>query len=314
MKNGNKLFWVVLLAAVIGSFGYRAAAQTQKQKKVTVKVISGDTDSAVKLDTTFSGDGIKYSSSSEIMVINLDSIMQANHEEIEKHMRVMALKMDSLNEWSFKGDFECLHKEVDELLKENGLRFKHEGQPGRVLVLRDNGEEVDIEEFINEEVELIKIIESHSGSIGHDECATQTIVITEGADGKMPFIHKHAPGPHGRVRVEPIPLEDISFLKQIGISTKMLVAEPLTLEELTIEIEKIMEDEKLQTYLKIECDLPAGTYDFNVYNGEGLQIKEQKNIKGDGPLKEDVKLKKEEAPYYMILTKNNQLLGRKIVL
>ena len=102
-------------------------------------------------------------------------------------------------------------------------------------------------------------------------------------------------------------------MKEFGVSSKKLLNEPLDLEDLKVKIEKIMEDEKLQTLMQIECELPEGEYHLELFNEEGETVKEEKEIKA-GPMKQEMELKQEEAPYYLILSKNNQFFGRKIIL
>ncbi|TRX70317.1 hypothetical protein [Carboxylicivirga sp. M1479] len=318
MKNGNNSLKIVLTGIILVSMVFGAIAQTTKKNQVKVKVITSDGGKVVDMDTTFNHDVFVFQSDGNTKVINLDSIMEGHHHDMDKHMRVMAFKMDSLNDFNFEfdGDVEKMHIEMEKLLKEKGIMLEEMGHASkggnRMVIMQSGGAEVDIEEFINDEGDHVKIIkkEIHGDEDGKHE--VKTFVIASDTHD-MPMAWKEKNEYHSTVKVESIPLEDISFLNELGVSTKKLMSEPLDLNSLKVKFEKIMEDDKLQTLVHIECELPAGDFQMQLFNQEGEKVKEESDIKS-GVFKQELDLKEEEAPYYYILSKNNQLFGRKIVL
>lgn len=319
MKSGRKALGLILTAVLIATVSITATSQSKKKSQVKVKVISSEGDKVVEMDTTFNHDVFVFSSGDKTKVINLDSIMEAHHHDIDKHMRVMAFKMDSLNEFNFDfdGNMTEIHEEMERIMKEKGIEWKefedmHKEHGNRIMIMQNGENEFDIEEFINEDGDHIKIIKKEIHESSDHEPGTRTYVITSDSHDKpMHWKEKHAH--KTTVSVESIPLEDIAFLKKIGLSQKKIMSEQIKLEELQVKIEKIIEDEKLQTLMHIECELPEGTYHLEMFNQEGNKVKEEKEIKA-GPMKQEFELKKEEAPYYLILSKNNQFFGRKVVL
>ena len=319
MKSGKRVFGLILSAVIIATCSFNTTAQTKKNNQVRVKVINSEGEKVVEIDTTFNHDVYVFSSGDKTKIINLDSIMDAHHGEIDKHMRVMAFKMDSLNdfEFEFDGDMEKMHIEMEKLLKEKGIQIEelehmHEAHRNRVIIMQEGKNEMDIEEFVNEDGDHIKIIKKEIIEEGeHEPVVKSFIIASDTHDIPMHWKEKHEH--KTTVKVEAISLEDISFLKKIGLSQKKIMNEPLKIEELKVKIEKMIEDEKLQTLMHIECNLPEGNYHLEMFNQEGNKVKEDKNIKA-GPMKQEFDLKKEEAPYYLILSKNNQFFGRKVVL
>ncbi len=319
MKSGKRVFGIILGAILICTASLSVNAQTNKKSQVKVKVISTEGEKVIEMDTTFTNDVFVITSGDETKVINMDSIMAVHHDEIDKHMRVMAFKMDSLNDFhiEFDGDMEKVHIEMEKLLKEKGIKLEemehlHEAHRNRIIIMQEGENELDIEEFITEDGDHIKIIKKEILEEGEHEPRVKSFIIaSDNHDIPMHWKEKHE---HTTtVKVESIPLEDISFLKKIGLSQKKIMSEQLKIEELKVKIEKIIEDEKLQTLMHIECDLPEGSYHLEMFNQNGDKVKEDKEIKA-GPMKQEFDLKEEEAPYYLILSKNNQFFGRKVVL
>jgi len=319
MKKSNRVLQLILSGLLVMVFGFGINAQTKKKNEVKIKVITSEGEKVIEMDTTFNHDVFVFQSGDESKVINLDSIMEGHHKDIEKHMKVMAFKMDSLNDFHFEfdGDMEKMHAEMEKLFKEKGIEMEElahlrNAHKNRIMIVQGEDGDVDIEQFINEDGDNIRIVKKEL----HGECEgdhdVKTIVIASDSHD-MPLHWKEKHSHRTTVKVESIPVEDISLLKKAGVSPKKLLAEPLDIEELKVKIEKIMKDEQLQTLMHIESDLPEGNYEFQLFNHDGTKVKEEKEIKA-GAMKQKLDLKEEEAPYYMILSKNNQLLGRKIIL
>lgn len=317
MKKGKTALCLILTGIITVTLSHQLTAQNQKENRVKVKVISNDGKKVVDMDTMFSHDVFVYQVNGETTVVNLDSIMEANRDEIDKHMKVLAFKMDSIDDFHFDmdADMEKMEMEIERVLKEKGIVMEEmEHMKGahhnRVMVLKGGEHDFDIQEFMDEDGEVVKIIKKEVECGEDGKHGVKTYVITSDAG---PMHWKERAEHRTTVKVESIPMDDIAFLKKIGVSPKKLMAEPLELEKLKVKIEKIMEDETLQTLMHIECELPEGTYQMEVFNQEGQKVKEKTEIKS-GPFNEELELKKEEAPYYLLLSKNNQLFGRKIVL
>lgn len=319
MKNANLAIRFILLGLMVISMGYQVNAQTKKKSQVKVKVITNEGEEVIEMDTTFNHDIFVWHSEKDGKYIELDSLMKCHEKDIEKHMKVMAFKMDSLNDFHFKfdGDMEKMHLELEELMKEKGIHLEemehlNEAHKNRIMILKGEDGDFDIGEFINEDGDEIKIIKKELRGERDGEHEVKTVIIASDSH-EMPYHWKGKHAYRTKVKVESIPLEDITILKKFGVSSKKLLNEPLNLEDLKVKIEKIMEDEKLQTLMQIECELPEGEYHLELFNEEGETVKEEKEIKA-GPMKQEMELKQEEAPYYLILSKNNQFFGRKIIL
>ncbi|MBK3516366.1 hypothetical protein [Carboxylicivirga marina] len=319
MKSGTFASKLILSGILMTSIGFGITAQTKKKNQVKIKVISSEGEKVVEMDTTFNHDVFVFQSGDETKIVNIDSIMEAHHHGMDKQMRVMAYKMDSLNDFHFEfdGDMEKMHIEMEKILKEKGIELKeleelHKAHKNRIVIMQGEDGEVDIEEFINEDGDHVKIIKKEIHDMEDHEPGVKTFIIASDSHD-IPVHWKEKHEHRTTVQVESIPMEDIAFLKEIGVSAKKLTASPLELQDLKVKIEKIMEDEKLQTLMHIECELPEGSYQLEMFNQAGSKVKEKKALKA-GPLKEEFDLKEEEAPYYFILSKNNQLFGRKIIL
>ncbi len=275
MKNGKKTLWLVLLAMFIGGLGHNLIAQTQKQSKVKVKVISSDGKKVVDMDTTFTHDVFVYTANGETKVMNLDSIMDANREEMDKHMKVFAIQMDSLNDirFDFDRDMEEMDKEIELMLQEKGIVLEEleqmrDAHHNRVMVLQGDERDFDIQEFMDEDGDVVKIIRKEIECEGED--GVKTIVISS---DEHPMHWTERAEHRTTVKVESIPMEDIAFLKKLGVSSKKLMAEPLELKDLKVKIEKIMENETLQTLMQIECELPDGNYQMELFNQDGKRLR-----------------------------------------
>jgi len=321
MKKLKRVFIVqLMLVALLGAGSFTSMLNAQsKNNSVKIKVVTKEGEKVVDMDTTFTHDVMVFQYGDDTKVINVDSMVKAHTKDIDKHMRVLSLKMDSLNDFNFEfdGDMEKMHIELERLLKEKGVHMEelsciHEKGHNRVVFIGEEDDEVDVEEYFGDDGEHVKIIRKEIIADEDGEHNVKTFVIT--SDSHSAPMHWKSKHTHtATVKVEAIPLEDIAFLKKAGLSSKKLMAEPINIEDIKIKVEKIMENEVVQTLLHIECELPEGSYQMEMINQEGKVVKEDKEIQA-GTMKQEFELKKEEAPYYMILSKNNQMFGRKIVL
>jgi MFS superfamily sulfate permease-like transporter len=318
MKKMRTAFGIILAGLVFAGFGFNTEAQNKKKSHVKVKVISDDGKKVIEMDTTINHDVFVFDSDKECKFIELDSIMKEHEEEIEKHMKVFAIKMDSLKEFNFKmdGEMEEIHLELEKVLKEKGIHLEElehlkEAHKNRIMIIKDGDGEV-IEEFIDGDGDKVKIIKKEIKGDKDGKHEVKTIVIASDSHGQ-PYHWKGKHAHKATVKVESIPIEDIAVLKKFGVSAKKLLNEQIDIKGIKVKIEKILEEEKLQTLMQIECDLPEGDYHLEFFNEDGKLVKEEKNIKA-GSMKQEFELKEEEAPYYLILSKNNQFFGRKVVL
>ncbi len=317
-----------LSKALIASFtfilivGFNLQAQ---KKAVKVKVIKGDETKEIHKDTTIVKEIVIVDVDGETKMINIDSIVNAHTGDIDKHMKVMAFHMDSLSDMNFDFDFEHgediekMHIEIERMLKEKGVAMEelenvHKiGANNMIFISKDGENTVDVETIVNEDGEQVKIITKkiHLEHIDGDE-DHMTYVIKSGGD-KHPM-HWHSKSDMPSVKVESIPVDEIAFLKKAGVSSKKLLNEPLKVENFKIKIEKKIENEVKQTLLHIECLLPSeGEYALEMIKKDGASKTSESNIAA-GEFKKEFELQKEEAPYYLILSKNNKLFGRKITL
>jgi len=279
-----------------------------QSKKKTVKVITHHHNK----DTINNHNVVVYHHNGDEMTINIDSLVTCHTKGFDKQMRVFALKIDSLQdfEFDFDDDLEKMHIELERLLQEKGLHLdelKHLHKAGdkRIAFLSGDDAKIDVEEFVDEDGEHIKIIRREIKK-DDDSNGVHTYVISSDPDRSM-ALHKR------RLKVSSIPIEDLSVLTKAGVSHKQLLGEQLSLDDIKVQLKTSIEDKMSRIILQIECELPKGKYQMEMINKTGKVVEEKKNMKA-GAVKEEFDLKKEEAPYYLILSGNNQLFGRKIVL
>ena len=289
-----------------------------KSNKVVVKIVNDEGEQIIEMDTTFNHDVFVYQNNGDTKIINLDSVMNVQAAHMDKHMRLMAFKSDSLSDvFKFDGDFEKLHVDIDQLLEERGINTKelerlNDLVRDRMVFIPEEGEGIDVEEFADEEGHHIKVIRKQMKSDGDEEHGEKTYEMTSSSSNR-PISRRKRYEYHSTVTVESIPLEDLSILKKAGVSSKQLMAQSIDISEVKVKVEKVMKDEEQQTLLHFECDLPEGNFTMEMINQEAKTIMEEKNIEA-GPFKRQFDLKQDEAPYYFILSKNNRIFGRKIVL
>jgi len=81
-----------------------------------------------------------------------------------------------------------------------------------------------------------------------------------------------------------------------------------------VKFQKKIENELKQTVLYIDCILPdGGDYELEMIKKDGEVKNKDSNIPS-GEMKKEFEVKEEEAPYYLILSNNNKIFGRKISL
>ncbi|GEM_PF-3605295 len=309
----------IQLLIVLGLIVVCTANGQSAKKQVKVKVVSTTDGKVVEMDTTFNHDVIVYKLGDETKVVNIDSIINAHMIDVDKHMRVMAFKLDSLDDFHFEfdGDMEKFHIEMERMMKERGVHLKelervHDDHCNKMIFIEGEEGNFDIEEFINEDGDHVKIIKKEIHEENSDGPGAKKIIIRTDSEGDGSFwkdVHFH----NNNVKVEAIPIDDLTLLKKAGLSSKMLLSEPMDLEDVKVRVEKIIDDKLEKTLLNIECNLPDGEYEMNLINQVGEKVKEEKDIP-KGEFKEEFDLNKQEAPYYFILSKNNRLFGRKIIL
>jgi hypothetical protein len=328
LKNMDmKMNYLKLTKAIVALFSFLIlmSFNMQAQKKaVKVKVIkSGDT-TEIKKDTTVVNDVVIIDVDGESKMINIDSIVQAHTKDIDKHMKVMAFHMDSLSEMNFDFDFEHgediekMHIEIERMLKEKGIameelkNFHKNSANNMIFISKDGDNTVDVETIVDEDGEHVKIITKKIHGDQLDGVEDHTTYIIK-SDDKHPM-RWHSKSVMPSIKVEAIPVDDIAFLKKAGVSSKKLLNDPLIVEDFKIKIEKKIENDLKQTLLHIECLLPSdGEYSLDMIKKDGVSKTTESKIPA-GELKKEFELEKDEAPYYLILSKNNKLFGRKITL
>lgn len=309
-----KLVQTILSAVALLLF-FSVNLQAQN-KEVKVKVIK---NGEVK-DSCLHEDILIVEVDGAVKRINIDSIVHEHTKDIDKHMKIMAFHMDSLSDMdiNFEGDMEKMHIEIERMLKEKGIAMEelekiHMEKANNLIFISEDGDHtVDVETIVNEDGEHVKIIKKKIQVEHSDEDGGhKTYIIKSGDKHPMRWHAKHH---KAMVKVESISLDEIAFLKKAGVSTKKLMGDPLDVEEFKIKLEKKIENEIKQTFLHIECQLPAkGEYEMEVLKKDGSALTKESNIPA-GELKKEFELKDQEAPYYFILTQNNKLFGRKVIL
>lgn len=308
-----RYYFLLLIALLV--VGASISAQEKKENKVKIKVITSEGEKVVDMDTTFNHDVMVFHTDGDTKVLNMDSILKAH--DIDEHVKVMAYKLDSLNDFNFEmeGDMENMHIEIERILKEKGIVMEDigemhgEGRKSMIFIGEDG--EVDIDKYIDDEGRKSIFIKKGYSSGDCNKTCCKKVIVNKGGKSSMSWTTNTT---HTTTaRVEAIPVDDISFLKELGVSTKMLLNDPINVDELKVKIEHIIKNGVEQTIMQIECELPEGKYELEMFNKEGETVKEDKELEG-GPLKQDFELSKDEAPYYMILSKNNRLFGRKVTL
>ncbi|MBS2097737.1 hypothetical protein [Carboxylicivirga linearis] len=315
-KKRNPLSILILALMMISCFSTFA-----QQKVVKVKVVTDGDSATVKIDSTFTEEVMVFDFDEDAMHMNIDSIVEAHTKGLDKKMQVLAFKMDSLTDmdfnFNFEGNMEEMHKEIERIMKEKGIEMEDlEGfdiaEPHKMIFIGEGvGENtVDVESFVDEEGNHVKVIKKtiqvRDGEEGDDKTSYVIKSVRDGAPVKW---HTKT-----TVSIEPIPMDEVAFLKKIGVSTKKLLNEPLDVREFQVKVEKKIENELKQTLLHIECILPeGGKYDVEMIKKDGeIASKEEKVPSGE--MKKEFEVTDEESPYYLILSKNNKIFGRKITL
>lgn len=115
---------MVLSMLTIGCFS------TMAQKKVVkVKVVTDGDSTTVAVDSTITNE-VMVLDFDEFNSMNIDSIIQIHTKDLDKKMKVMAFKMDSLADmdfnfnFDFDGNMEEMHKEIERIMKEKGIELK----------------------------------------------------------------------------------------------------------------------------------------------------------------------------------------------
>lgn len=318
----NKLGMSVLIALL----GFGLTLNAQKKEKRVVKIIEHSEHEHGDADTVISKNVMVYHIDEDDVNVNIDSIIEAHKGDMDKHMKVMAFKLDSIDEldfdFKFDGEMEEMHIELERLMKEKGHAFDElkkiqMSKAGNMVFISEDGEHhtINIDEEVDGGVKHVKIItKSHCEEGNQKGERVESYIIKTGDRSEANVWHSKANIHRANVKIESIPMEDIAFLKKAGVPTKNLMNEAIKVEELKLKIEKIIENEINQTIVHIECLLPdEGPYKLEVLKKDSEALIKKETI-NDKKLKKEFEVKEEEAPYYLILSKNNQLFGRKIVL
>jgi len=215
-KNyGNLRRWSI---AVISLLIVSCFALEAQQKVVKVKVITDGDSSKVKVDTTVVEDVMVFHIDGESKYVNIDSIVEAHTKDIDKHMKVMAFKMDSLADmdfdFEFEGDMEKVHIEMERMLKEKGIALEeleefHKAGPHKMIFIGEGKDEntVDVETFIDEEGNHVKIIKNQVHIRTDDEEGNENAYIIKSIKGGEPVVwHSKS-----TIKVEPIPMDEVAF-------------------------------------------------------------------------------------------------------
>nr|WP_319398012.1 hypothetical protein [uncultured Carboxylicivirga sp.] len=318
--KGANLGSILFVALLILSC---STAMAQK-KVVKVKVVTNGDSSTVEVDTTLTNEVMIFDFD-DFDSMNIDSIIQAHTKDLDQKMKVMAFKMDSLSDMDFNFNFdfdsnmEEMQKEVERIMKEKGIEMKDwEGfnmsDPHKMIFIGDGDGEntVDVESFIDEDGNHVKVIKKSVvvRGTGDEEVNNEKKVIVKSLKDDVPVKWNTK----ATISVEPIPIEEVAFLQKIGISTKKLLNEPLKVKDFKIKLDKKIDNDIKHTFLHVECILPeGGKYDMEMIKKDGeVKMKEEKIPFGE--MKKEVEVQEDDSPYYLILSKNNKIFGRKITL
>ncbi|WP_430810036.1 MULTISPECIES: hypothetical protein [unclassified Carboxylicivirga] len=302
MKQKRYGVKVWLVAALFVGMGSVLLAQSKKVRRM--KVIHTSSEAISDQDSACQHDIYVIKCGGETQNIDVDSILEAT--DIEREMEAMIHKMDSLPDihFQFEGTMEDLHAEIERQLKEKGIEWEQEkaDHHQQVIAFKDGDVEIEIEEALDAANNQVRIMRKklHNGEANE---AMEAFII-RGDD-----VERN----HHRVEVTAIPLDDLHILKDLGVSSRQLLGKPLVVKDLKVKIEKALKNEVLTVLMQLEGELPDGKCRLQLFNDAGETVKEVKELPAGG-INQGFELKKEEAPYYLVLTKYNQLFGRKIEL
>lgn len=317
-------FTGILLLTLLAC-AFPGKAQQQKHKTIRVEVISNSDTDRVFIDTSYVDDALFNKLDFDKMPIDLDSLMKAHERDMKKAFKVMAFKMDSLNEMNFDFDFEDIcgeemerfHIEMERAMKERGEEFneldKMPKHPHHFYWYSDSDrvvQNVDVQTIVKD-AENAKVI-------------TKTIVIDEDGEKdnkreKKYIVTSNVAHPETdfsahctAVKIVPIPLDDVTVLRKAGIDKNILLNEPFQVDQIKLTVDAELKDGEEQTFITIEMNVPeANNYELKVIDKAGNLKEHDKKLKG-GVLKKEFKVEKNNEPYYLMLLRKNQMFGRKI--
>lgn len=266
-----------------------------------------DGDTTVHVDTMVYDHVMFYKWKGHPKLQNLDSLLKKHNKKLAKHMKVMQFKLDSLGEIDF--DIDCDLKNLDKIEELINNEVLHNIEE-HVIALREGGE---WEHLIDEEHHRIMEERMKRDEDRYGRHHKRTIIIHDDDDEHPIRIRKRYPhSSRTHVELKPIAIEDINVLKRAGISAKKIMGETLDVGEVKLKVEKMIDGDEENIIVHISCDVEEeGEYNAEVINKEGKVIKSQKSVK-ERRFEEKLSVDKEEVPYYLILTKNNRLFGRKL--
>jgi len=231
----------------------------------------------------------------------LDSFMSIKRSNIDSVMRVMAIKLDSLQQNISMFSFDM----GDDFFKN--------------IIPSDS----DLNNMMNINMDMkVEIDTLADGSIvrnmvitgignGTGDEAGHSIIISSDDSGKGKYIIK-SDEPEEELMSD-IPVSDLHILKKAGFSVAMFSEKPLIFNNENISIERKKTDKKDEIDISIKADLPSkGKTTITLVNKTGDVVDENK-MKNSDKINVKYSLNVDSAPYYIVVVQNKKAWAKKVV-
>ena len=285
------------LFTAIAVFMLFTAFTAQSQTKL-IMIAQNDDSASVYVDTLNNAQGYAFFFDDEFdnLQSKLDSFMYTQRSNIDSVMKVMAIKMDSLQQ-----NISMFSFDMDDDFFNN-------------MMPSDSA----IAEMMNINMDMkVEIDTLPDGTIVKNMVITgigngpgQKITISSDNSAAANILNK---GDNAEEDVlSPIPVSDLHILKKAGFNTALFSEEPLEFynENINIERKKTEKSDILEIGLK--ADLPGkGKTTVTLVDKNGSKI-DQEKYKNREKINVKYKLDGISAPYYLVIEQNKKAWAKKI--
>ena len=293
MKTFRSFFSILLLLLI-------SMLPLSAQSKVIMITQDGDSASWV-VDTLNNPKGYAFFFDEDLTNVQekIDSLMNTQRSNIDSVMRIMAIKLDSLQE----------NVSMFSINMDNDF-FKSMVPPDSVIdkMMNVNMDmKVEIDTLADGTVVKNVVVTGFNNGPGDSE---DRLIISSDDTNKGSFVIKS--DEDDADNLSPVPVSDLHILKKAGFSTDMFSSKPLEFKNENININRKKTDKTDEMEIDFKADLPVkGKAIVALIDKNGKTIDEKK-FKNSDKINIKYKLDGESAPYYLVVTMNKKAWAKKV--
>ncbi len=295
MKTSRSFFGILILIA-------SSMLPLSAQSKVIMITQNGDSLSRV-VDTLNNSNGYAFFFNEDFSNVpgKIDSLLKTQRSNIDSVMRIMAIKLDSLQENISMFSFDMGDDFFNSMIPPDSIMNK--------MMNVNMDMKVEIDTLADGTVVKNMVITGFDNGTGKSSGNNITIASGNGKEGDDIVINEDEDVADF---LSPVPVSDLHILKKAGFSTDMFSSEPLEFKNENININRKETEKSDILELEVKADLQKkGKATVTLVNKDG-KIVDQNKIRNSEKINIKYKLDNKSAPYFLVITMNKKAWAKKV--